>query len=73
MDGRKLDKIRVRYFPPALILEFIDKDKSKDTELIDLLNLNEKTNIRYLLEQINLKEPLTIKFNSKIQNIIESI
>ena len=37
MDGRKLDKIRVRYFPPALILEFIDKDKSKDTELIDLL------------------------------------
>ena len=56
-----------------VILEFIDKDKSKDTELIDLLNLDEKTNIRYLLEQINLKEPLTIKFNSKIQNIIESI
>ena len=39
---------------------------------IDLLNLSENSDIPYLVQQINEKEPLTIKYKSKIQKVIES-
>ena len=69
---RKLEKILVRYFPPGIILEFKDSDGYIDNKSIDLLNLSENSDIPYLVQQINEKEPLTIKFKSKIQKVIES-
>ena len=36
------------------------------------LNLSQNSDVQYLVEQINLKEPLTIKYKSKIQRVIES-
>ena len=65
-DGRKLEKIMVRYFPPGIILEFKDYDGYIDNKSIDLLNLSENSDIPYLVQQINEKEPLTIKYKSKI-------
>jgi dynein assembly factor with WDR repeat domains 1 len=70
--GRKLEKLKVRYFPPGLLLEFIDEDGFVDNKSIDLLNLSQNSDVQYLVEQINLKEPLTIKYKSKIQRVIES-
>ena len=64
-DGRKLEKIMVRYFPPGIILEFKDLDGNLDNKSIDLLNLSENSDIPYLVQQINEKEPLTIKYKSK--------
>ena len=71
-DSRKLDKILVRYFPPGIILEIKDSEGYIDNKSIDLLNLSENSDISYLVQQINEKEPLTIKYNSKIQKVIES-
>ena len=71
-DERKLEKILVRYFPPGIILEFKDLDGYIDNKSIDLLNLSENSDIPYLVQQIKEKEPLTIKFKSKIQKVIES-
>jgi hypothetical protein len=44
----------------------------KFNKSIDLLNLSENSDIPYLVQQINEKEPLTIKYKSKIQKVIES-
>ena len=71
-DGRKLEKIMVRYFPPGLILEIKDSEGYLDNKSIDLLNLNENSDIQYLVQQINEKEPLTVKYKSKIEKVIES-
>jgi len=38
---KKLHRILVRFFPPGIILEFIDGDGMIDTKSIDLLNLSE--------------------------------
>lgn len=40
-NTKKLHRILVRFFPPGIILEFIDKDGMVDTKSIDLLNLSE--------------------------------
>ena len=71
-DDRKLNKILVRYFPPGIILEFTDSEGYIDNKSIDLLNLSENSDIPYLVQQINEKEPLTIEYNSKIKKVIES-
>jgi hypothetical protein len=71
-DGRKLEKIMVRYFPPGLILEIKDSEGYMDNKSIDLLNLNENSDVLYLVQQINEKEPLTVKYKSKIEKVIES-
>ena len=71
-DGRKLEKLMVRYFPPGLILEIKDSEGYMDNKSIDLLNLNENSDIQYLVQQINDKEPLTVKYKSKIEKVIES-
>jgi hypothetical protein len=62
----------VRYFPPGLILEIKDSEGYIDNKSIDLLNLNENSDILYLVQQINEKEPLTVKYKSKIEKVIES-
>ena len=72
MDDRKLSKLMVRFFPPGIILEFIDSEGFIDNKSIDLLNLSENSDIPYLVQQINEKEPLTIKHKDKIQKVIES-
>ena len=54
-DGRKLEKIMVRYFPPGIILEFKDEEGYIDNKSIDLLNLSENSDIAYLVQQINEK------------------
>ena len=71
-DGRKLEKIMVRFFPPGIILEFSNSYGEIDSKSIDLLNLSENSDIPYLVQQINEKEPLTIKHKDKIQKVIES-
>ena len=71
-NDKKLDKIMVRYFPPGIILELKVSDGYIDNKSIDLLNLSENSDIQYLVQQINEKEPLTIKYKSKIQKVIES-
>jgi len=38
---KKLHRILVRFFPPGIILEFVDGDGMVDTKSIDLLNLSE--------------------------------
>ena len=70
---RKLQKIKVRYFPPGIILDILDSDGYLDNKSIDLLNLNENSDVQYLVHQLNEKEPLTIKYKSKLQKVIESI
>ena len=59
--NKKLEKIQVRFFPPGLILEFKDGSGLIENKSIDLLNLNENSDIDYLISQINKKEPLKIK------------
>ena len=71
-NDKKLEKIMVRYFPPGIILELKDSDGYIDNKSIDLLNLSENSDIQYLVQQINEKEPLTIKYKSKKQKVIES-
>ena len=53
-DGRKLEKIMVRYFPPGIILEFKDEEGYIDNKSIDLLNLSENSDIAYLVQQIKM-------------------
>ena len=69
---RKLEKIMVRYFPPGIILEISNDLGEIDSKSIDLLNLTENSDIEYLIEQINEKEPLTLKYKSKLEKVIKS-
>lgn len=39
---KSLQRILVRFFPPGIILEYIDKDGITENKSIDLLNLSEK-------------------------------
>ncbi len=39
---KKFHRILVRFFPPGIILEFIDGDGMLDTKSIDLLNLSDR-------------------------------
>jgi dynein assembly factor with WDR repeat domains 1 len=69
---RKLEKIMVRYFPPGIILEISNNLGEIDSKSIDLLNLTENSDIEYLIEKINEKEPLTLKYKSKLEKVIKS-
>ena len=40
-SNKKLERILVRFFPPGIILEFLDEDGELDSKSIDLLNLSE--------------------------------
>lgn len=71
-NGRKLSKMMARFFPPGLILEFKDNYDNIDNRTIDLINLNNNTDIPSLIKEINEKEPLTRKNNDKIEKILES-
>ena len=71
-DGRRLEKIMVRFFPPGIILEFQDYDGNIDNKSIDLLNLTENSDVPYLIQQIIEKEPIAKKHISQLRTVIES-
>jgi dynein assembly factor with WDR repeat domains 1 len=41
-DAKTLQRILVRFYPPGIILEFLDSDGMLENKSIDLLNLSEK-------------------------------
>jgi dynein assembly factor with WDR repeat domains 1 len=42
---KSLKRILIRFFPPGIILEFVDSDGVVENKSIDLLNLSEKYSI----------------------------
>jgi dynein assembly factor with WDR repeat domains 1 len=41
-SNKRLHRILIRYYPPGIILEFIDTEGVIENKSIDLLNLSEK-------------------------------
>ena len=70
---KKLDKIQVRFFPPGIIFEFKDNLGIIDNKTIDLLNINENTNIPSLVQEIIKKEPLTSKHAKTLEKVIKKL
>ena len=64
--------MKTPFSPNHLITSINFNYLSTSNKSIDLLNLSENSDIPYLVQQINEKEPLTIKYKSKIQKVIES-
>lgn len=54
----KLKKFLIRYYPPGIILEYIKSNGETEVKSIDLLNLNEQTNVDELVDEILAEEPL---------------
>lgn len=54
----KLKKFLIWYYPPGIILEYIKSNGETEVKSIDLLNLNEQTNVDELVEEILAEEPL---------------
>lgn len=60
----KLKKILLRYFPPGVILEYQKSNGEMESKSVDLLNLNEHTDVEELVDEILQEEPL-IPFSKK--------
>lgn len=81
MDSqKKLQRILVRFFPPGIILEFVDNQGFIENKSIDLLNLSEKyinnnfrSDVEYLVDQIVDREPLTKNKRKEIDKIIHKL
>jgi hypothetical protein len=41
-SNKRLHRILIRFYPPGIILEFIDNEGVVENKSIDLLNLSEK-------------------------------
>lgn len=54
----KLKKFFLRYFPPGVILEYQKSSGEAESKSIDLLNLNEHTDVEELVDEILNEEPL---------------
>lgn len=54
----KLKKFQLRYYPPGIVLEYVKSNGELEIKSIDLLNLNEDTNIPELVDEILSEEPL---------------
>lgn len=54
----KLKKFLLRYYPPGIIIEYIKSNGEIEIKSIDLLNLNEKTNVHELVDEILNEETL---------------
>lgn len=48
----KLKKFFLRYFPPGVILEYQKSNGDLESKSIDLLNLNEQTDVEELVDEI---------------------
>lgn len=60
----KLKKLLLRYFPPGILLEYERSNGESEVKSLDLLNLNEETDVEALVEEILSEEPL-IPFSKK--------
>ena len=67
-DGKILENIESRYFPPGIILYKSDVHKLS----IDLLNLSQNSDINFIVHKITQMQPLTLNYKSKIKEILES-
>lgn len=54
----KLRRFLLRYFPPGLILEYERRDGTRNTRIIDLLQLSPETDLTLLADQLVAEEPL---------------
>ena len=54
----KLKKFLLRYYPPGIILEYSKSNGESEIKTIDLLNLNEETDVQNLVDEILQEEPL---------------
>ena len=54
----KLKKFLLRYYPPGIILEYLKSNGETEIKSIDLLNLNENTDVEELVAEILNEEPL---------------
>lgn len=54
----KLKKLLLRYYPPGVILEYAKSNGEIEVKSIDLLNLNETTNVEELVDEILKEEDL---------------
>lgn len=54
----KLKKFLLWYFPPGIIIEYEKSNGEIEIKSIDLLNLNESTNVNELVDEILNEEPL---------------
>ena len=43
---KSLQRILVRFFPPGIILEFVDSEGTVENKSIDLLNLSQKYKLK---------------------------
>lgn len=48
----KLKKFLLRYYPPGIVLEYIKSNGETEIKTIDLLNLNEETDVDNLIDEI---------------------
>lgn len=54
----KLKKFLLRYYPPGIIIEYEKSNGEIEIKSIDLLNLNEQTDVNELVDEILAEEPL---------------
>lgn len=47
-----LKKFLLWYYPPGIILEYLKSNGESEIKSIDLLNLNEETNVEELVDEI---------------------
>ena len=72
ISNKRLHRILIRFYPPGIILEFIDTEGIIENKSIDLLNLSENSDIDFLVDQIVDKEPLTKKKRKDLEKVIKS-
>ena len=66
-DVRKIERIEKRYFPPGILLEISDAHGNKNSKIFDLINLTKNSDIDDIIKQMTEKEPLTLKYKSKLK------
>ena len=54
----KLKKFLLWYYPPGILLEYLKSNGETEVKSIDLLNLNENTNVEELVDEILAEESL---------------
>lgn len=70
----KLKKFLLRYYPPGIILEYVKTNGEPEIKSIDLLNLNEETNVNELVDEILSEEPLIPQSKKHyLVNLIEKL
>ncbi|PSN42418.1 hypothetical protein C0J52_11739 [Blattella germanica] len=66
----RLTKFLLRYFPPGIALEYVQRGKTK-TKTLDLLNFSSRTNVEELAATIAADEPLVT--SNVVPQLVESL